>query len=103
MHDKKLAILALCACLELDPAAIPETLKDGWPGIVGGILSIFKALPKAIEGRLLSCFLSIVLILRKALAREALEEAFQDDSEDGDDIDDSKLLNLNEDDGTSSR
>ncbi|KII90665.1 hypothetical protein PLICRDRAFT_52383 [Plicaturopsis crispa FD-325 SS-3] len=80
VHDKKLAILALCACLELDPAAIPETLKDGWPGIVGGILSIFKALPKAIE------------------AREALEEAFQDDSEDGDDIDDSKLLNLNEDD-----
>lgn len=50
VHDKKLSILALCALLEMSPGAIPETLKDGWPGIVAGILTIFKDLPKAIEG-----------------------------------------------------
>jgi hypothetical protein len=48
VHDKKLSILALCALLELAPAAVPETLQSGWPGIVGGILKIFKDLPKAI-------------------------------------------------------
>ena len=50
VHDKKLSILALCALLEMAPGAIPEMLKDGWPGIVTGILRIFKDLPKAIEG-----------------------------------------------------
>ncbi|EEB90867.1 hypothetical protein MPER_10870, partial [Moniliophthora perniciosa FA553] len=34
VHDKKLSILALSSLLELDPAAIPEQLREGWPGIV---------------------------------------------------------------------
>jgi hypothetical protein len=50
VHDKKLSIVALCALLELDPVDIPETLKEGWPGIVGGCLKLFQELPKAIEG-----------------------------------------------------
>lgn len=54
VHDKKLSILALCSLLELPPNAIPEQLRSGWPGIVSGILKIFKGLPKAIEGQL-SC------------------------------------------------
>jgi hypothetical protein len=33
------------------PTAVPETLKDGWPGIVGGVLKIFKDLPAAVEGQ----------------------------------------------------
>lgn len=50
VHDKKLSILALCALLELAPSAVPETLQNGWHGIVGGVLKIFKDLPKAIAG-----------------------------------------------------
>ncbi|KAJ7105062.1 armadillo-type protein [Mycena crocata] len=78
VHDKKLAIMALCALLEMAPGAVPETLKDGWPGIVGGVLKIFKDLPAAIE------------------ARKALEDA--DEEEDDDDIIEEKVLNMNEDD-----
>jgi hypothetical protein len=51
VHDKKLSIVALCALLEMDPSEIPEPLKDGWPGIVGGCLKLFQELPKAIEGK----------------------------------------------------
>lgn len=56
VHDKKLSILALCTLLEMPPDTVPEPLREGWPGIVGGILKIFKNLPKAIEGqRLFFC------------------------------------------------
>ncbi|KAF8887163.1 armadillo-type protein [Infundibulicybe gibba] len=79
VHDKKLSILALCALLEMPPNTVPTTLQDGWPGIVGGILSIFKDLPKAIQDR------------------KALEEALQEDS-DEDESDDERVLNLTEDD-----
>ncbi|KAK7054442.1 Nonsense-mediated mRNA decay protein 5 [Paramarasmius palmivorus] len=79
VHDKKLSILALSSLLELDPAAIPEQLREGWPGIVGGILKLFKDLPKAIADR------------------KALEESLQEDSDD-DDLEEEKLLNLHGDD-----
>ena len=49
VHDKKLTIIAFCALLELDPAGVPSSLKDGWHGIVGGALTVFKELPAAIE------------------------------------------------------
>ncbi|KAG2125236.1 hypothetical protein BD769DRAFT_1668960 [Suillus cothurnatus] len=51
VHDKKLSILALCKLLEMEAGAIPEGFRDGWPGIVGGALNIFKALPQAIAKR----------------------------------------------------
>jgi len=79
VHDKKLSIVALCSLMEMDPSAIPDILKEGWPGIVGGALKLFKDFPKAME------------------VRQALEEAYEDDSDDDDIIDDSKVLNLNED------
>ena len=50
VHDKKLSILAMCALLEMDAAAIPAPLRDGWSGIVAAILHVFKDLPKAVEG-----------------------------------------------------
>jgi len=50
IHDKKLTIIALCALMEMAPEAVPEGLRDGWPGIVGGALKLFKTLPKAVEG-----------------------------------------------------
>ncbi|CAK5283934.1 unnamed protein product [Mycena citricolor] len=77
VHDKKLTIVALCALLEMDPAGVPDSVKDGWPGIVGAILQIFKDLPKAVQ------------------ARKELEEA---DDEDEDEYGEEKILNMNEDD-----
>jgi importin-7 len=53
VHDKRLTILALCALMELPPNAIPDTLKNGWSGILSGILMIFIELPKALQG--MSC------------------------------------------------
>jgi importin-7 len=50
VYDKKLTIIALCTLMEMDPAGIPESLKEGWPGIVAGALRVFKDLPKALEG-----------------------------------------------------
>jgi len=52
VHNKKLSILVLCKLLEMEAGAIPEGLRDGWPGIVGGALNIFKALPQAIASGL---------------------------------------------------
>ncbi|PCH39811.1 ARM repeat-containing protein [Wolfiporia cocos MD-104 SS10] len=80
VHDKKLSIMALCACLEMDPAQIPDSVKEGWPGIVAGALRIFKDLPKAIA------------------ARKELEEAFQAGDDDDSDTDESRYFNLNEED-----
>ncbi|KAF5319858.1 hypothetical protein D9758_018456 [Tetrapyrgos nigripes] len=76
VHDKKLSIIALCALLEMDPAAIPETVRDAWAHIVSGCLKLFKDLPTAVA------------------ERKALEESLQDDDDD-DDADEERLLNLN--------
>lgn len=80
MHDKKLSVLALCALLEIPAARVPEGLKAGWPGIVGGVLRIFRELPKAVERR---------KELMEALAEEEDEEDEEDD----------KFLNLNDEEG----
>ncbi|KAF9046357.1 armadillo-type protein [Panaeolus papilionaceus] len=78
VHDKKLSVLALCALLEVPAEVVPESLKAGWPGIVGGILKIFKGLPKAIE------------------ERKRLEQLLQEEEEDSDS--DEERLNLAEND-----
>jgi hypothetical protein len=51
VHDKKLTIITLSALLEMDPAGIPDNLKEGWQGMVGGALKIFTELPAAIESQ----------------------------------------------------
>ncbi|KDR83035.1 hypothetical protein GALMADRAFT_238799 [Galerina marginata CBS 339.88] len=79
VHDKKLSLLALCALMEMAPDAVPDSLRDGWPGIVGGALKIFKTLPKAIE------------------ERKRLEQLLQEESDDEDETVD-QPLNLAEDD-----
>ncbi|KAF5311710.1 hypothetical protein D9611_009470 [Ephemerocybe angulata] len=80
VHDKKLSILTLSALMEVPAGSVPDTLREGWPGIVGGALRLFKDLPKAIEVR----------------------KAMQADYADGEDFDDTyaeKLLNFNDEEG----
>lgn len=97
VHDKKLSILALCALLEMDPSGIPNTLTDGWPGIVAGVLRIFKDLPNAIASGLVSIL--FLTCADKVAERNALADAFEEDDDDDDDEEEGKLLNLSEDDG----
>ena len=52
VHDKRLSIVALCALMELDPASIPQSVQEGWLGIVSGTLKLFQEYPKAVQGRL---------------------------------------------------
>ncbi|KAG6813019.1 hypothetical protein H0H92_014757 [Tricholoma furcatifolium] len=77
VHDKKLSIVALSSLLELAPTAVPQSLQSGWPGIVGGILTIFKDLPKAVADR------------------KALEDSLAEDSDEEEYVDE-KILNFNE-------
>ena len=50
VHDKKLTIVTLCSLMEMSPSAIPNVLKEGWPGVVAAALKIFKDLPRAMAG-----------------------------------------------------
>ena len=93
----------MCALLELPPASVPDTLRDGWHGIVGGVLTIFKDLPKAIERS--CCFHSLsfcipffYVFFSCQTDRKALELLAQEESDD-DDIIDEKVLNLTDDEG----
>lgn len=52
VHDKRLSLLTLSALLEMDPSGIPESVKDGWPGLLGGALKLFKEYPEAVKGML---------------------------------------------------
>lgn len=99
VHDKKLSILALCSLLEMAPDAIPEALKDGWPGIVAGILKIFKDFPRAMEGTY-NRHVDLFFLTDTFVARKVLEDALQEDSDD-EDIEEERLLNLDGGDGKS--
>lgn len=46
--------------MEVEPNAIPEAVREGWPGIVAGALKVFKDLPKAIAGMSFFCMLSLL-------------------------------------------
>jgi hypothetical protein len=50
VHDKVLSIIALSTLLEMKAGSVPAELREGWPGIVGGAIKVFKDLPKAVSG-----------------------------------------------------
>jgi hypothetical protein len=56
VHDKTLSIVAMSALLEIKVGAVPAELREGWPGIVGGAIKVFKGLPKAVAGTYLDAF-----------------------------------------------
>lgn len=51
VHDKKLAIVAMCSLLSLSTDQIPQSLQAGWPQILVSISHVFESLPKAIESK----------------------------------------------------
>ena len=50
VHDKTLSIVAMSALLEMKAGAVPAELREGWPGIVGAAIKVFRGLPKAVAG-----------------------------------------------------
>jgi hypothetical protein len=94
VHDKQLSILALCKLLEMEASVIPEGLRDGWPGIVGGALNIFKTLPQAVASG--SRIISVTGNSTDACAfveRKVLEDQLVE-GDDDEDEDDARYLNL---------
>lgn len=57
VHAKKLSILAICALLETDPAALPQSIRDGWGSIMSGVLKTLREMPAAVEGMLILGFM----------------------------------------------
>ena len=103
VHDKTLSIVALSALLEMEPAAVPAELRDGWLGIVAGAIQVFKGLPKAVAGTWQSEFSSpppgvVGTVLTALAARKALQDSLHDDDE-GEDDDEEHLLNMNDEEG----
>ena len=98
VHDKTLSIVALSALLEMEPAAVPAELRDGWLGIVAGAIQVFKGLPKAVAGTWQSEFSSPLPVLTALAARKALQDSLHDDDE-GEDDDEEHLLNMNDEEG----
>jgi hypothetical protein len=101
VHDKKLSILTLSALMEVPAANVPDSLRDGWPGIVGGALRLFKDLPKAIEGAL-SILPRDTYNGNTEMPHHTVRKALQAEYDAGEEIDDTyaeKLLNFNDEEG----
>ena len=86
VHSKRLSILAICALLEIDPAAVPHSLQEGWSGILAGVLKIIRELPGAVEGESQDdvCVFLVVNVTLVIVARKVLFEKHAHDEEDED-------------------
>lgn len=51
VHDKRLSIIALSVLIEMDPLHVPPSLKEGWPGLLGGAIDVFATLGEAMSSR----------------------------------------------------
>ena len=51
VHDKKLSIAAIVACLGLGPDEIPVSIQIGWPRLLSGAVRLFQTLPAAVKKR----------------------------------------------------
>jgi importin-7 len=51
VHDKKLCIGAIVALMSLRADEIPETVQQGWPRLLQGIVRLFQTLPLALKNR----------------------------------------------------
>ncbi|KAJ3087930.1 hypothetical protein HK102_009952 [Quaeritorhiza haematococci] len=51
VHDKRLAILALCKIISLPVDKIPPSIQQGWGQVFAGILKLFESYPEALKER----------------------------------------------------
>lgn len=51
VHDKKLSIGGITALLTLSPGEVPQSVQQGWPRLLQGIVRLFQTLPAALKNR----------------------------------------------------
>lgn len=51
VHDKKLSIGAIIGLLTLGPDEVPQSVQQGWPRLLQGIVRLFQTLPAALKNR----------------------------------------------------
>ncbi|EME41164.1 hypothetical protein DOTSEDRAFT_176157 [Dothistroma septosporum NZE10] len=51
VHDKKLSIGAIAALLTLRTEEVPQSVQQGWPRLLQGIVRLFQTLPAAMKNR----------------------------------------------------
>ncbi|KAK4493904.1 hypothetical protein PRZ48_015089 [Zasmidium cellare] len=51
VHDKKLSIGAIAALLTLRADEVPQSVQQGWPRLLQGIVRLFQTLPAALKNR----------------------------------------------------
>lgn len=49
VHDKKLSIAAIISLLTIPPQSIPQSVQQGWPRLLHGLVKLFETLPKAMQ------------------------------------------------------
>ena len=47
VHDKKLSISAITALLTMPAQNVPQSVHDGWPRLLHGLVKLFQTLPQA--------------------------------------------------------
>lgn len=51
VHDKKLSIVAISALLTLNANEVPNSVQQGWPRLLQGVVRLFQTLPAAEKNR----------------------------------------------------
>jgi hypothetical protein len=51
VHDKKLSIGAITQLLTLKAEEVPQSVQQGWPRLLQGIVRLFQTLPAALKNR----------------------------------------------------
>lgn len=54
VHDKKLAIVAITALLNINHDQVPASVSVGWPRLLQGVTELFRSLPQALRSELIT-------------------------------------------------
>lgn len=49
VHDKKLSIAAITSLLAIPPQQVPQSVQQGWPRLLHGLVKLFQTLPAALQ------------------------------------------------------
>ena len=55
VHDKKLSITAITSLLTLPASNVPQSVQEGWPRLLQGLVKLFQTLPQAERSKLHGC------------------------------------------------
>ena len=89
VHDKKLSISAITSLLTMPAQNVPQSVQEGWPRLLHGLVKLFQTLPMAEKSKYLYdnhvCLLGLTDFADREEAKN--ESEFQLNSDYGDDED----------------